>query len=66
MCVCMYACINTCANMIVKLIMNVSLQILMNVSIEGEVVNKTVITPLALITAPATLDIDDILIGINV
>ena len=31
-----------------------------------EVVNKSVITPVALITAPATLDIDYILIGINV
>ena len=31
-----------------------------------EVVNTTVITPLALITAPATLDIDYFLIGINV
>ena len=46
--------------------MNVYLQIVMNVTTETEVVNTTVITPLALITARATLDINDILIGINV
>ena len=46
--------------------MNLYLQIVMNVPIEMEVVNKTVITPLALITAPVTMDIDYILIGINV
>ena len=38
----------------------------MSVLLIMEIVNTTVITPLALITAPATLDIDYILIGIDV
>ena len=46
--------------------MNSYLQILMSVNIEMEVVNISVITPLALITAPAILDINCILIGVNV
>ena len=42
------------------------LQILMSVTIIREVVNTTVVTPLALITVPVTLDIEYIPIGINV
>ena len=38
----------------------------MSVTIIREVVNTTVVTPLALTTATATLDIDYIPIGINV
>ena len=53
-------------SIIIKLIMNMYLQIVMNVAIEREVVIRTVITPLALIIAPATLDINYILIGIDV
>ena len=46
--------------------MNSYLQMLMSVNLEMEVVNMGVITPLALITAPAILDINCILRGINV
>ena len=38
----------------------------MSVLLIMEIVGKTVITPLALITAPATLDIDYIMIGVDV
>ena len=50
----------------IELIVNSYWQILMSVNIEMEVVYMGVITPLALITAPAILDINCILIGINV
>ena len=53
-------------SIIIKLIMNMYLQIVMNVAIETEVVFTTVITPLALIIAAATLDINYILIGMDV